>query len=72
MPSTKAEASLHRAKSLKALPALTAGATPAATSAMVSPYARAAAQRNESGRVPPGHPYAPTASAAHPAGQLAQ
>jgi hypothetical protein len=71
MPPTKAAASLHKAKPLKALPALKVGAKPAATPRMASPYARAAAQRNDSGRVRPGHPYAPPVHAANPTGLLA-
>src|ERR1700731_429586 len=52
--------SLHKARPLKTLPMLKAGPKPAATSRVsppISPYARAAAQRNESGRLPPGHAY---------------
>jgi len=70
-PSARATASLHRAKPLKTLPALKV-AKPAATPGMISPYARAAAQRNEAGRHSPGHPYVPPAPAANPTGQLAQ
>jgi hypothetical protein len=70
-PSTRATASLHRAKPLKTLPALKV-AKPAASSGMISPYARAGAQRNESGRVPPGHAYAPPRPTANPTDQLAQ
>jgi hypothetical protein len=70
-PSSRATGSLHRAKPLKTLPALKV-ARPAATPDMVSPYARAAAQRNESGRLPLGHSYVPPAPAANPTGQLAQ
>ncbi len=60
---TTAAASLHRAKPLKALSALKAGVKPAPALGMVSPYAKAAAQRNESGRLPPGHAYAPRPTA---------
>jgi hypothetical protein len=67
----RATASLHRAKPLKTLPALKV-AKPAATSGMVSPYARAAAQRNESGRPPPGHAYVPPRPTANPTSRLAQ
>jgi hypothetical protein len=45
---------------------------PTATPGMVSPYARAAAQSNESGRLPLGHPFVPPAPAAKPTGQPAQ
>jgi hypothetical protein len=69
--SRRAAASLSKAKPLKTLPALKAGVKPASMPGMVSPYARAAAQRNESGRLPPGHPYVPPRPAANPAG-LAQ
>lgn len=60
---TRAAASLQRAKPLKALPALKAGVKPARALGMVSPYAQAAAQRNESGRLPPGHAYIPRPTA---------
>jgi hypothetical protein len=70
-PSARTTASLHRAKPLKTLPALKV-AKPAATSDMVSPYARAAAQRNESGRRPSGHAYLAPRSIAHLTGQPAQ
>lgn len=68
----KKVASLHGAKPLKAWPALKVGAKPAATWGMVSPYARAAAQRNESGRPPPGRDYAPPAPAANSTRLLVQ
>jgi hypothetical protein len=47
----------HKAKPLKTLPALKGAVKQASIPGMVSPYARAAAQRNESGRLPAGHPY---------------
>jgi len=62
--------SLHRAKPLKTLPALKV-TKPAATSGMVSPYARAAAQRNDSGRVPPGRASVPPRPTANLTGQAA-
>jgi hypothetical protein len=52
-----AAAALHKAKPLKTLPALKAVVKQPSMPGMVSPYARAAAQRNESGRPQPGHPY---------------
>jgi hypothetical protein len=64
-------ASLHKAKPLKTLPALKAAVKQASMPGMVSPYARAAAQRNESGRLPPGHPYVAPRPSANPVG-LAQ
>jgi hypothetical protein len=64
-------AALHKAKPLKTLPTLKAAVKQASTPGLVSPYARAASQRNESGRLPPGHPYVPPRSATNPAG-LAQ
>ena len=64
----RAVASLSKAKPLKTLPALKAGVKQASVPAMVSPYARAAAQRNESGRLPPGHPYVPSRPSANPVG----
>ena len=65
---------LKKANPLKTLPTLKTpkpGPTPSMNS-FVSPYARAAAQRNESGRLPPGHPYVPPRPAANPADRLAQ
>jgi hypothetical protein len=65
---------LHKARPLKTLPMLKAGATPASTSGVsptVSPYARAAAQRNESGRLPPGHAYVLPRTTPNMAGQPA-
>ena len=64
-------AALHKAKALKTLPTVKAAAKQASTPALVSPYARAAAQRNESGRLPSGHPYVAPRPSANPAG-LAQ
>ncbi len=49
----------HRLRSLKSLPTRPAAATPAviaATHGATSPYARATAERAESGLPPPGHP----------------
>jgi hypothetical protein len=70
-PPARATASLHRTKPLKTLPALKV-AKPAETSGLVSPYARAAAQRNESGRLPPGHAYVAPRPIANLTGQPAQ
>lgn len=64
-------AALHKAKPLKTLPALKAAGKQASTPGMVSPYARAAAQRNESGRLPPAHAYVAPRPSANPVG-LAQ
>jgi hypothetical protein len=52
-----ATASPHKAKPLKTLPAIKTAVKQPSMPGMVSPYARAAAQRNESGRLPSGHPY---------------
>jgi hypothetical protein len=70
--SRKAAASLSKAKPLKTLPAFKAGVKQASMPGMVSPYARAAARRNESGRLPPGHPYVPLRSTTDTAGHTAQ
>jgi hypothetical protein len=48
-------AQLHKAKRLKVLPTLSGVKQASATKQQSSPYARAAAQRAESGLPPPGH-----------------
>lgn len=59
---TRPAASLHQAKPLKTLPTLKAARS--GTDSFLSPYARAAAERNESGRS--GHRYVPPRSSASP------
>jgi hypothetical protein len=66
-----AAASPHKAKPLKTLPARKADVKQPSAPGMVSPYTRAAAQRNEAGKVPPGHPYVAPRPSANPVG-LAQ
>ena len=62
----------HRGKRLKSLPTVSAAAQAPVGNGQSSPYARAAAGRNESGRLPPGHAYVPRRPNANLAGQPAQ
>jgi hypothetical protein len=62
----------HKGKRLKSLPTVSTAAQAPAGNGQSSPYARAAAQRNESGRLPPGHAYVPPRPTANLAGQPAQ
>jgi hypothetical protein len=62
----------HKGKRLKSLPTVSTATQAPSENGQSSPYARAAAQRNESGRLPPGHAYVLQRPTANVGGQPGQ